>query len=51
MAEKTRRTRNTFRNFDSQKLSSAAVLLALIMIVIIGIMLFVDNRAGRDIEE
>jgi len=42
---------NTFRNFDYQKLSSAAVLLALIMIVIIGIMLFIDNRAGRDIEE
>lgn len=42
---------NTFRNFDYQKLSSAAVLLALIMIVIIGILLFIDNRAGRDIEE
>ncbi len=42
---------NTFRNFDYQKLSSAAVLLALIMVVIIGILLLVDNRAGRDLEE
>jgi len=42
---------NTFSGFDYQKLSSAAVVLALIMIVIIGILLYVDNRAGRDIEE
>lgn len=42
---------NTFTNFNYQKLSSAAVLLALIMVVIIGILLFVDNRAGRDLEE
>lgn len=42
---------NTFNGFNYQKLSSAAVLLALIMIVIIGVLLFIDNRAGRDIEE
>ncbi len=42
---------NTFRNFDYQKLSSAAVVLSLIMIVIIAILLWADNRLGRDIEE
>ncbi len=42
---------NTFQNFDYQKLSSAAVVLCLIMIVIIGVLLWVDNRAGRGIEE
>ncbi len=42
---------NTFNNFNYQKLSGAAVVLALIMIVIIGILLFVDNRAGRDLSE
>ncbi|MBQ8642283.1 MAG: sugar ABC transporter permease [Clostridia bacterium] len=42
---------NTFRNFDYQKLSSAAIVLSLIMIVIIGILLWADNRLGRDIEE
>jgi len=42
---------NTFNSFNYQKLSSAAVVLALIMIIIIGILLFIDNRAGRDLEE
>lgn len=42
---------NTFNNFDYPKLSSAAVVLCLIMIVIIGLLLWVDDRAGRGIEE
>ncbi len=42
---------NTFRNFNYQKLSSAAVVLALIMIVIIAILLWADNRLGRDLDE
>lgn len=42
---------NTFAKYDYQKLSSAAIVLCLIMIVIIGILLWVDNRAGRGIEE
>ncbi|MBR5445590.1 MAG: sugar ABC transporter permease [Clostridia bacterium] len=42
---------NTFRNFDYQKLSSAAIVLSLIMIIIIGILMWADNRLGRDIEE
>ncbi|MBR4204236.1 MAG: sugar ABC transporter permease [Clostridia bacterium] len=42
---------NTFSSFDYQKLSSAAIVLALIMIVIIGILLWIDNRAGRGLDE
>ena len=42
---------NTFSNADYQKLSSAAVVLCLIMIAIIGVLLWVDERAGRGIEE
>ncbi len=41
---------NTFRT-DMQKLSSAAIVLALIMIVIISILLWIDSRAGKGIEE
>ena len=42
---------NTFRNFDYQKLSSAAIVLSLVMIVIIAVLLWADDRLGRDIEE
>lgn len=42
---------NTFKGFDYQKLSAAAIVLCLIMIVVIGILLWADNRVGRDIEE
>jgi len=42
---------NTFRGYDYQKLSSAAIILCAIMIVIIGILLWVDNHIGKGIEE
>ncbi len=42
---------NTFTNYDYQKLSSAAIVLCLIMIVIIGLLLWVDNNVGKGIEE
>ena len=42
---------NTFQSLDYQKLSSAAVVLCLIMIIIIGILLWADDRIGRGIEE
>lgn len=42
---------NTFQGFNYQKLSSAAIVLALAMIVIIAILLWADNRLGRDLEE
>ncbi len=42
---------NTFKGFDYQKLSSAAVVLCLIMIIVIGILLWADDRLGRGLEE
>jgi len=42
---------NTFKNLEYPKLSSAAIVLCAIMIVIIALLLWVDNRAGRGIEE
>jgi len=42
---------NTFSSFEYTKLSTAAIVLCVIMIAIIGLLLWVDNRAGRGIEE
>lgn len=42
---------NTFGSTDYQKLSSAAVLLALAMIVIVGILFLAEHFYGRDVEE
>lgn len=42
---------NTFKSLDYQKLSSAAILLSLVMIVIIGILFAVENYFGKDVEE
>ena len=42
---------NTFSHYDYQKLSSAAIVLCAVMIVIIGILLWVDNHIGKGIEE
>ena len=41
---------NTFNSLDYQKLSSAAVLLALVMIVIIAFLLIAENIFGKDVE-
>lgn len=41
---------NTFRNLDYQKLSSAAVLMSIVMVIIIGILFLVENRFGKDVE-
>jgi len=41
---------NTFRTLDYQKLSAAAILMAAIMVVIIGILFMVENYYGRDVE-
>ncbi len=41
---------NTFRSLDYQKLSSGAILMALVMVVVIGILFFVENRFGKDVE-
>lgn len=42
---------NTFNSLDYQKLSSAAVLLAIVMIVIIGILFLIERKYGEDVEE
>lgn len=41
---------NTFNSLDYQKLSAAAVLFALVMIVIIAILLIAENIFGKDVE-
>jgi len=41
---------NTFNSLDYQKLSAAAVLFSLVMIVIIAILMFVENKFGEDVE-
>ena len=42
---------NTFNSLDYQKLSSAAVLLSVVMIVIIGILFLIERKYGEDVEE
>lgn len=42
---------NTFGRLDYQKMSAAAILMALVMIVIIGILFLTESYFGRDIEE
>lgn len=42
---------NTFASADYQKLSTAAIYMSLVMIVIIGAMLLFENWYGKDIEE
>ena len=41
---------NTFKSLDYQKLSSAAILMAVVMIIIIGALFIAENRFGRDVE-
>ncbi len=42
---------NTFNSLDYQKLSSAAVLLCLVMILIIGLMFLGERKFGEDVED
>ena len=42
---------NTFKSLDYQKLSSAAVLLSIVMIIIIGILYLIERKYGEDVEE
>ena len=41
---------NTFRSLDYQKLSAAAIIMCLVMIVIIGILFIVEDKIGKDVE-
>lgn len=42
---------NTFTSADYQKLSTAAIYMSLVMIVIIAVLFFFENRYGKDLEE
>lgn len=42
---------NVIKKLDYQKSSTAAVLMSLVMVVIIGVMLFADSRLGGELEE
>ena len=41
---------NAFKNLDYQKLSAAAILMSLVMIIIIGALFLVENHFGKDVE-
>lgn len=41
---------NKFRSLDYQMLSAAAILMSLVMILIIGILFFTENKFGKDVE-
>ncbi len=41
---------NTFASLDYQKLSAAAVLFSLVMIVVIAVLLIIENFFGKDVE-
>ena len=41
---------NTFRNIDYQKLSSAAILMAIVIVIIIGALFVAENKFGEDVE-
>jgi len=41
---------NTFGNFDYQKMSAAAVMLALVMVVIIALLFLAEDAFGKDVE-
>jgi multiple sugar transport system permease protein len=41
---------NTFKSLDYQRLSAAAILMALVMIVIIGVLFLIESYYGRDVE-
>lgn len=42
---------NTFMSLDYQKLSSAAMIMFVFMVIIIGALFFVESKFGRDVEE
>lgn len=41
---------NTFRSLDYQKLSAAAIIMAVVMSVVIGILFYVEDHFGKDVE-
>lgn len=41
---------NTFGNLDYQRLSAAAIMMSIVMVVIIGILFLAENHFGKDVE-
>ncbi len=41
---------NTFRSLDYQKLSAGAIIMALVMVVVIGVLFVVEDKFGKDVE-
>ena len=41
---------NTFRSFDYQKLSAAAVIMAAVMVVLIALLFKIEDWFGKDVE-
>ena len=41
---------NMFRTLDYQKLSAAAIIMSLFMVVLIGILFFAENVVGKDLD-
>lgn len=41
---------NTFKSLDYQRLSAAAIIMSIVMVVIIGILFIVENHFGKDVE-
>lgn len=41
---------NTFKSLDYQKLSAAAVLMAIVMVIIIALLFIFDDKLGKDVE-
>jgi len=41
---------NTFESMDYQKLSAAALVMAFVMVIVIGLLFLVDNKMGKDVE-
>ena len=42
---------NTFSSLDYQKLSAAAIIMAVVMVLIIGVLFLADDKYGKDVEE
>jgi multiple sugar transport system permease protein len=42
---------NSFKNLDYQKLTAAAIIMALAMIAIVGVLFLAEFRLGREVEE
>lgn len=42
---------NTFKSLDYQKMSSAAIIMSIVMVLIIGILFRVEGEFGKDLEE